>query len=155
MLLPQTISSPCFGPGCDHSPTPSWLSYRNPSWGLASFGRLVFSFRSLFNSFIASVTHDFSTPASEQTAAPAPTAHRWWTLLPPWLAATPVMGDRPKMLFCATYFQLKELGRTRRNYRSPEQFLICLEAACGTGRIYLLCPDWAFCSEAPACDYRL
>lgn len=59
------------------------------------------------------------------------------------------------MLFCVTYFQLRELGRTRRNQRSPEPFPLCLEAACGTGRFYLLCSDWAFCSEGPVCDYRL
>lgn len=90
MLLPQTISSPCFGPARGHSPTHSWLSYRNPSWALASFAWLVFGFSCLFHAFLASVTHHFSTTASEQMAAPAPTAHGWWTrslpdLLPPLL----------------------------------------------------------------------
>lgn len=95
--------------------THSWLSYGNRGWGLASFGWLVFSFRCLFHAFIASVICDFPTTASEQMAAPAPTAHRWWTQLPPWLAGTPLIGGRLRMLLCDTYFQLRELGRTRKN----------------------------------------
>lgn len=128
----------------NHHHIPVWVMESQAGvWGLFYFlfffVCLSFGFGSLFHAFIASVSHRFSTTSPSEQNLLSP---RLWEADPTCWSVLPVSS--PGTL----------TDRTRRNQRSPEPLLTCLEVACRTGGIQLLCLDRAFCNEALVCDYR-